>query len=154
MAVKLRMKMMGRKHRPFFRICAVDARRPRDGRVLEEVGTYDPMIADTDARVVLKADRLDYWLSVGAQPSDKVKVLIKKYGSNGTHVAVQASARDRLAQPKFVPPAPAPVIVVKSKAERAAEEAAAQAAARAASSAAEASAAESTETVASEAAAE
>ena len=44
MAVKIRMKKMGRKHRPFFRICAIDSRNPRDGRVLEELGTYDPMV--------------------------------------------------------------------------------------------------------------
>ena len=55
MAVKIRMKMMGRKHRPFFRICAVDSRNPRDGRVLEELGTYDPMVSDTDARVHVQA---------------------------------------------------------------------------------------------------
>ena len=50
MAVKIRMKRMGRKHRSFFRICAVDSRNPRDGRVLEELGTYDPMVHETDAR--------------------------------------------------------------------------------------------------------
>ena len=49
-AVRIRMKKLGRKHRPFFRICAVDSRAPRDGRVLEELGTYDPMIPETDAR--------------------------------------------------------------------------------------------------------
>jgi len=49
------MKKMGKKHRPFFRICAVDGRKPRDGRVLEELGTYDPMIGETDARAMLKA---------------------------------------------------------------------------------------------------
>ena len=86
MAVRIRMKMMGRKHRPFFRICAVDSRNPRDGRVLEELGTYDPMVPDTDARALLKGERINYWLGVGAQPSDKVSVLIKKYGASGTHV--------------------------------------------------------------------
>ena len=103
MAVKIRMKMMGRKHRPFFRICAVDGRNPRDGRVLEELGTYDPMVPDTDARALLKGDRIQYWLGVGAQPSDRVKVLIKKYGVDGTHLALQAQARERLALPKAVP---------------------------------------------------
>ena len=85
MAVRIRMKKMGRRHRPFFRICAMDGRSPRDGRVIEELGHYDPMVGNVDARAVLKAERIDYWLSVGAQPSDKVSVLIKKYGSNGTH---------------------------------------------------------------------
>ncbi len=103
MAVKIRMKMMGRKHRPYFRICAIDGRNPRDGRVLEELGTYDPMVPDTDARALLKGERIQYWLGVGAQPSDRVKILIKKYGPGGTHVAQQAAARERLALPKAVP---------------------------------------------------
>ena len=96
MAVKIRMKKMGRTHRPYFRICAMDSRVPRDGRVIEELGTYDPMVKETDARVTLKADRVDYWLSVGAQPSEKVKVLIKKYGTNGTHLDAQQQAVDRI----------------------------------------------------------
>ncbi len=103
MAVKIRMKMMGRKHRPFFRICAIDGRNPRDGRVLEELGTYDPMVPDTDARALLKGERIQYWLGVGAQASDRVKILIKKYGVSGTHLAEQAQARERLALPKAVP---------------------------------------------------
>ena len=99
---------MGRKHRPFFRICAVDSRNPRDGRVLEELGTYDPMVRDTDARALLKPERIAYWLGVGAQPSDKVRVLIKKYGASGTHVEQQKAARERLALPKVVPDAGRP----------------------------------------------
>ena len=50
MAVRIRMKQMGRRHRPFYRICAMDIRAPRDGRILEELGTYDPMVPLTDAR--------------------------------------------------------------------------------------------------------
>ena len=106
MAVRIRMKKMGRRHRPFFRICATDARSPRDGRVIEELGYYDPMVKETDARAVLVGERIDYWLSVGAQPSDKVKVLIKKYGSNGTHLEQQKLALERL---QIKPQAPAPV---------------------------------------------
>jgi small subunit ribosomal protein S16 len=105
------MKKLGRKHRAFFRICAVDARSPRDGRVLEELGTYDPSIPDTDARATLNAERIQYWLSVGAKPSDKVRVLIKKYGPQGTRLKEQQAARSRLAQPKPVPAAPQPVYV-------------------------------------------
>jgi small subunit ribosomal protein S16 len=97
-AVRLRMKQMGRKHRPFYRICAFDSRTPRDGRVLEQLGTYDPMIPETDARAVLNAERIQYWLGVGALPTEKVKVLIKKYGSNGTHLEAQRLAQARLAQ--------------------------------------------------------
>ncbi len=111
MAVRIRMKMLGRKHRPFFRICAVDSRNPRDGRVLEELGTYDPMVSDTDARALLKADRIAYWLGVGAQPSMKVKTLIKKYGENGTHLAEQQSAREKLAMPRIVPDPGAPAYI-------------------------------------------
>ena len=86
-AVKIRMKKMGRKHRPFFRVCAMDVRSPRDGRVIEELGTYDPMVPETDARAILKGERIDYWLGVGAQPTPKVAVLIKKYGTAGSHLA-------------------------------------------------------------------
>jgi small subunit ribosomal protein S16 len=73
------MKMMGRKHRPYFRIVAIDGRQPRNGRVIEELGSYDPMVKNTDARVRFKPDRIKYWMSVGAQPSEKVAVLLKKY---------------------------------------------------------------------------
>ena len=79
MAVRIRMKMMGRKHRHFFRIVAIDSRQPRDGRVIEELGSYDPHVADTDERVRLKPDRIKHWLGVGAKPSERVAVLIRKY---------------------------------------------------------------------------
>ena len=82
MAVRIRMKKMGRKHRPFFRICVMDSRKPRDGKAIEEVGHYDPMVANKADRVTLKMERIDYWLSVGAQPSDKVATLIKKVRTN------------------------------------------------------------------------
>ena len=108
MAVRIRMKKMGRRHRPFFRICAMDGRSPRDGRVIEDLGHYDPMLKETDARAVLKSDRIDYWLSVGAQPSDNVRVLIKKYGTDGTHLEQQKAAFERL---KIKPAAPAPVAI-------------------------------------------
>jgi small subunit ribosomal protein S16 len=105
-SVRIRMKKLGRKHRPFFRVCAMDIRAPRDGRVLEELGTYDPMIPETDARVVLNGERISYWLSVGAQPSDKVKVLIEKYGAQGTRLGHQRVALDRLAQSRRRPEPP------------------------------------------------
>ncbi|TWT37949.1 30S ribosomal protein S16 [Posidoniimonas corsicana] len=103
MSVRIRMKKMGRTHRPFFRICATDKRAPRDGKVLEELGTYDPMVSETDARARFKNERVEYWLSVGAQPSEKVAVLIKKYGPNGTHLDAQKEALDRLAMGREVP---------------------------------------------------
>jgi small subunit ribosomal protein S16 len=114
-AVRIRMKKMGRKHRPFFRICAVDSRSPRDGKVIEELGTYDPLVPDVDARVLLNPERVTYWLSVGAKPSVNVNVFIKKYGPEGTHLEVQTAARERLALPKQVPPAPEPVFVYSPK---------------------------------------
>jgi small subunit ribosomal protein S16 len=73
------MKLMGRKHRPYFRIVAIDHRQPRDGRVIEELGTYDPMVKDKGKRVTLNPDRIKYWRSVGALTSDKVAILIKKF---------------------------------------------------------------------------
>ena len=103
MTVRIRMKKLGRSHQPFFRICAVDKHAPRDGRVLEELGTYDPRVPETDARAVSNAERVDYWLGVGAQPSENVAVLIKKYGAEGTHLDAQRAARERLAMPKVVP---------------------------------------------------
>lgn len=121
MSVKLRMKMMGRKHRAYFRICATDTKAPRDGRVIEEVGTYDPSIPLTDARCKLNLERVQYWLGVGAQPSDRVKVLIKKYGPNGSHLKEQEQAVATLKSPKVVPDAGAPVFVPKRKKEEVAE---------------------------------
>jgi small subunit ribosomal protein S16 len=78
-AVRIRMTLLGRKHRPFYRIVATDVRQPRDGRYLEELGTYDPMVKTTDERVRLRPDRIKYWLSVGARPSEKVAVFLRKY---------------------------------------------------------------------------
>ena len=96
MAVKIRLKKMGRTHRPFFRVCAMDQRAPRDGRVIEQLGTYDPMVPDTDARAILNGERINYWLSVGAQPTPKVATLIKKYGADGSHLEAQAEAISKL----------------------------------------------------------
>jgi small subunit ribosomal protein S16 len=114
-AVAIRMKRMGRKHREYYRICATDRRSPRDGRVIEELGTYDPHVSETDARCTLNGPRVDYWLSVGAQPSDAVRVLIKKYGTNGTHVQQMEQARARLKLPKIVPDAGPPAFVPEVK---------------------------------------
>jgi aspartyl protease family protein len=86
------MKKMGRKHRPFFRMVAIDGRAPRDGKVIEELGHYDPLVKDTDARALLKGERISYWLSVGALPSENCAVLIKKYGANGSRLAEQQAA--------------------------------------------------------------
>jgi small subunit ribosomal protein S16 len=102
------MKKMGRAHQPFFRICAMESRAPRDGKIIEELGHYDPLVKDTDARAILKGERIAYWLSVGAQPSENVKVLVKKYGVNGTHVEQQRAALERIKTTR--PQAPAPYV--------------------------------------------
>lgn len=102
--VRIRMKKLGRKNRAFFRICVMDIRTGRDGRAIEELGTYDPSVSDVDARVVLDAERVKYWLGVGAKPSDKVGVLIKKYGPEGTHVKQAEAARAKLKLPVTVAP--------------------------------------------------
>jgi small subunit ribosomal protein S16 len=98
--------------------------------VIEELGYYDPMVKETDARAVLNAERVAHWLSVGAQPSEKVRTLIKKYGANGTHLEAQKAALARLT---VRPTAPPPVVIElpkkKTAAEIAAEAAAAEAAA-------------------------
>jgi len=105
--VRIRLKKFGRKHRPFFRMCAVDIRKPRDGRVLEELGYYDPMVPDTDARAILKGDRINYWLSVGATPSETCAVLIKKYGADGTRLEAQKAAIEKLNSKRQRPAVPA-----------------------------------------------
>jgi small subunit ribosomal protein S16 len=93
------MKMMGRKHRQYFRIVAIDGRQPRDGRIIEELGSYDPQVKNTDERVQLKPDRIKYWMSVGAKPSENVAVFLKKYLKKFEDQAAQAAA---------APPEPAP----------------------------------------------
>src|SRR5687768_14168599 len=126
------MKKMGRAHRAFFRICATDKRAPRDGRILEELGTYDPKVPETDARVVFRQERVAHWLSVGALPSEKVAVLIKKYGPNGTHLEQQKAALEKLKAPKAVPAAGPPAPSRRQQVEEAAAAAKeAEAAARA-----------------------
>ncbi len=77
--VVLRLKRMGRKHSPFYRLGAMDKRAPRDGRVLEELGWYDPA-APEEKQMSFNAERIDYWLSVGAQPSETVRSLLRKAG--------------------------------------------------------------------------
>ena len=73
MAISLRLSRGGAKKRPYYRIVAADSRSARDGKYLEQIGTYNPLLAkDDDKRVVLNEDRARYWLGVGAQPSDRV----------------------------------------------------------------------------------
>jgi small subunit ribosomal protein S16 len=78
MAVRIRLKRVGRRHRPAYRVTAVDSRRARDSKVIEELGWYDPLKPQEDQQIELKKERIEYWLSVGAQPSDTVRALLKK----------------------------------------------------------------------------
>ncbi len=78
--VKIRLKRMGTKKRPFYRVVVADSRCPRDGRFIEMVGTYDPR--PSPSAVTLKEDRIRYWLDNGAQPTDTVGTLLKKNDIN------------------------------------------------------------------------
>ncbi len=80
MAVKLRLKKFGRRHRSFFRLNAMDERSPRDGRVIEELGWYDPQAKEPEKQVSLKRERIEEWLKKGAQPTQTVRDLLKKQG--------------------------------------------------------------------------
>ena len=80
MSVKLRLKRMGRSNLAFFRLNAIDSRSPRDGRVIEELGFYDPRAKDAAKQFVAKLDRCKHWLDVGAIPSGTVSSLLKKSG--------------------------------------------------------------------------
>jgi len=144
------MKRMGRKNREYYRICATDRRSPRDGRVIEELGTYDPHVSETDARCTLNGPRVQYWLSVGAQPSDAVRVLIKKYGPAGTHLKQMEDARARLSMPRIVPDPGEPAFVPTPKAEPVAEPAVAASTGETAASEASAPEASAPETAAPE----
>ncbi|MET3558300.1 small subunit ribosomal protein S16 [Streptococcus rupicaprae] len=78
MAVKIRLTRMGSKKKPFYRINVADSRAPRDGRFIETVGTYNPLV--TENQVTVKEDRVLEWLAKGAQPSDTVRSLLSKAG--------------------------------------------------------------------------
>ncbi len=100
MAVRIRMKRIGRHHRPFYRICVMDSRVHREGKAIEEVGWYDTSVADKSKRVSIKLDRVEYWQSVGASLSDRVATLVKKVKTNRFGVAAPPPA---LIKPKELP---------------------------------------------------
>lgn len=76
--VRIRLKRMGRRNRPFFRINAIDKRTKRDGKILECLGWYDPVAKDVSKQLVLNEDRVKHWLANGAQPSDTMKDILAK----------------------------------------------------------------------------
>ncbi len=78
--VRIRMSRLGRKHRPFFRINAVEKRTPRDGKILEALGWYDPMATEEGKSLKLDLDRVKHWLALGAQPSDTVNDMLARLG--------------------------------------------------------------------------
>ena len=81
MALAIRLARGGMKKRPHYRIVVTDSRQPRDGRFLEKLGTYNPLLANDNAnRVTLNNERIQYWLSQGAQPSERVAVFLAKAG--------------------------------------------------------------------------
>ncbi|MHC4155239.1 MAG: 30S ribosomal protein S16, partial [Planctomycetota bacterium] len=93
MAVKIRLSRMGRRHRPFFRINAIDSRAPRDGQILEKLGHYDPIEKDKTKQVVLKRDRIEYWLGQGAIPSDTVSQILVRAGIKHKYPEEKAARR-------------------------------------------------------------
>ncbi|MCQ2966491.1 MAG: 30S ribosomal protein S16 [Alphaproteobacteria bacterium] len=81
MSVRIRLARGGSKGAPFHKIVVADQRCPRDGRFIERVGTYNPLLSADDAkRVIVKEERIKYWLSVGAQPTERVQKLLAKLG--------------------------------------------------------------------------
>ena len=97
MSVKIRMMRIGRRHRPFFRINAIDTRTPRDGKIIEKLGHYDPIEKDPAKQIVLNVDRIKYWLEKGAIPSDSISELLKRQGIKNQHV-VKVRARRKKAR--------------------------------------------------------
>lgn len=93
MSVKLRLKRMGRRHRPYFRVVAIESRNPRDGATLEVLGTYNPMEPDRMKRVELNTERIDHWLDHGAVPSDTVRDLLLKAGMTVSPTARKAARK-------------------------------------------------------------
>lgn len=118
MAVTLRLKRFGRLNHPTYRVVATDPRFPRDGRIIEALGYYLPLMPRAQEQLKLNTDRIQYWLSVGARPSQTVAEMIEKSGL----VVPQPKKRERKkskGKPKaFVPP---PKKVRKPKAQRLAE---------------------------------
>ena len=102
MAVAIRLRREGALNRPYFKVVVADKRSPRDGKFIEIVGTYDPKQRGNNS--TLKLERIDYWISKGAQPSDTVRSLIKK-NKNPEAAAKKAAAAEakKAAKPKSAP---------------------------------------------------
>jgi small subunit ribosomal protein S16 len=148
MSLKIRLARGGAKKRPFYRIVVADSRMPRDGRFIERVGTYNPMLAkDHPERVTLQAERIQHWLKIGAKPSDRVA----RFLGRAEIVAMPAWNE----QPKQSQPRPKTVerMAAREEKRKATEEAAKEAAEAAATAAAAPAPAPAEEPVAEEPAA-
>ena len=97
MAVKLRLKRIGRRNRPSYRIAVMDARNPRGGKALEIIGHYDPLVSDPSKISDVKKDRAEYWLSVGATPSETVLSILRKHDVS---IPIRAKRKKRRTKPK------------------------------------------------------
>lgn len=98
MALKIRLARGGAKKRPFYRIVVADARSPRDGRFIEKVGTYNPLLpADHAERVILNTEAIQKWLAVGAQPTDR---LVRVFADKGLLTAPARAEQTKKSQPK------------------------------------------------------
>jgi len=95
MAVVIRMKRTGRRNRPCYRISVADSRFPRDGRVLETIGQYDPIAGDKERQVTLNVERAQHWLSEGATPSETVSSIFKRQGVFTGEFALAAKHKPR-----------------------------------------------------------
>jgi small subunit ribosomal protein S16 len=91
MSVRIRLKRLGAKKRPFYRVVVADQRSPRDGRFIENIGKYHPL--EDPSLIEIDADRALYWLREGAQPSNTVRVLMTKVGIWDTFTAEKAAAK-------------------------------------------------------------
>lgn len=122
MAVKIRMQRGGATHNPHYRVVVTDIRSPRDGRFVEKVGTYDPKNKDAGKQINLNLERIDYWVSVGAKPSDTVRSLIKKARKGGDKVEAPVKAEvEAPTEPREEAPAEAEAAAAEAPAEKPAE---------------------------------
>ncbi len=118
--VKLRLKRFGRRNSPFYRLTAIDIRSPRDGRAIEELGTFNPIEKDVAKQVNFNVDRVKHWLSVGAQPSETVGTLCKRAGIDVPKPAKEVKDRSKR---KKAPRVVKTVQIDKPRAEKPAEQA-------------------------------
>ncbi len=104
MAVKLRMKRFGRLNHPTYRVVAADSRSPRDGRIIEALGYYLPLMPRAQEQLKLNVERVQYWLSVGAQPSETVTSMIKRSGIAMPTPKKRVRGKSKAAKKPWTPP--------------------------------------------------